>query len=223
MLANRADIYNLGDIIGDTAAVFLLSYLENSLVANPVLSRLAAKSQADVYPLIKLAETGDSTGLTFEANHSPEEINEYVAVLQKLLRIRDVVARVNEEYIRSAAQANEYRTEPPFKLQGSYRNMAKLAEKVRPVMNDDEVRALLATHYDNEAQTLTSGTEANLLKLRELLGWLDETEAARWADIKATFARNLRSSSGGQLQSVLTQLENIAGGLSGIRETLASN
>ncbi|WP_317173500.1 DNA repair ATPase [Hymenobacter montanus] len=220
MLANRADIYNLGDIIGDTAATFLLSYLENSLVANPILSRLAAKSQADVYPLIRLAETGDSTGLTFEANHSPEEINEYVAVLQKLLRIRDVVARVNEEYIRSAAQANEYRTEPPFKLQGSYRNMAKLAEKVRPVMNDDEVRALLTTHYDNEAQTLTSGTEANLLKLRELLGWLQEAEAARWADIKATFTRNLRNSSGGQLQSVLTQLESISGGLSGIREVL---
>ncbi|WP_426060969.1 DNA repair ATPase [Hymenobacter sp. B1770] len=220
MLANRADIYNLGDIIGDTANTFLLSYLENALVANPVLSRLAAKSQADVYPLIKLAETGDSAGLTFEANHSPEEINEYVAVLQKLLRIRDVVARVNEEYIRSAAQANEYRTEPPFKLQGSYRNMAKLAEKVRPIMNDEEVRALLATHYDNEAQTLTSGTEANLLKLRELLGWLQETETIRWADIKATFARNLRTSSGGQLQSVLTQLENIAGGLCGIKAVL---
>jgi MoxR-like ATPase len=222
MLANRADIYNLGDIIGDTASTFLLSYLENSLVANPVLARLAAKSQADVYPLIKLAETGDSASLTFEANHSPEEINEYVAVLQKLLRIRDVVARVNEEYIRSAAQANEYRTEPPFKLQGSYRNMAKLAEKVRPVMNDEEVRALLATHYDNEAQTLTSGTEANLLKLRELLGWLQEPETARWSEIKATFARNLRTSSGGQLQSVLTQLESISGGLSGIREALVS-
>ena len=220
MLANRADIYNLGDIIGDTAATFLLSYLENSLVANPILNRLAAKSQADVYPLIRLAETGDSTGLTFEANHSPEEISEYVAVLQKLLHIRDVVARVNEEYIRSAAQANEYRTEPPFKLQGSYRNMSKLAEKVRPIMNDEEVRALLATHYDNEAQTLTSGTEANLLKLRELLGWLTASETSRWTDIKATFTRNLRTSSGGQLQSVLTQLENISSGLGGIRQVL---
>ena len=220
MLANRADIYNLGDIIGDTAATFLLSYLENSLVANPVLNRLAAKSQADVYPLIRLAETGDSTGLTFEANHSPEEISEYAAVLQKLLHIRDVVARVNEEYIRSAAQANEYRTEPPFKLQGSYRNMSKLAEKVRPIMNDEEVRALLATHYDNEAQTLTSGTEANLLKLRELLGWLTASETSRWTDIKATFTRNLRTSSGGQLQSVLTQLENISSGLGGIRQVL---
>jgi hypothetical protein len=220
MLANRADIYNLGDIIGDTRPAFLLSYLENALVANPVLSRLAAKSQADVYPLLRLAETGDSAGLTFEATHTPEEINEYVAVLQKLLRIRDVVARVNEEYIRSAAQANDYRTEPPFKLQGSYRNMSKLAEKVRPIMNDTEIQALLETHYTSEAQTLTSGTEANLFKLHELLGWLTLAETTRWEDIKATFRRNLRTSSGGQLLQVLTQLENISGGIGGIREVL---
>ncbi|MFD1874185.1 DNA repair ATPase [Hymenobacter bucti] len=220
MLANRADIYNLGDIIGDTRPAFLLSYIENALVANPTLARLAAKSQADVYPLLRLAETSDSTGLTFEATHSPQEIAEYVAVLQKLLRLRDVVARVNEEYIRSAAQAHDYRTEPPFKLQGSYRNMSKLAEKVSPIQNDAEIDALLATHYTSEAQTLTSGTEANLLKLRELLGWLTPAEATRWADIKATFARNLRTSSGGQLLQVLTQLEHIAGGIGGIREAL---
>ena len=220
MLANRADIYNLGDIIGDTRPAFLLSYLENALVANPTLARLAAKSQADVYPLLRLAETGDSTGLSFEASHSPEEISEYVAVLQKLRRLRDVVFQVNEAYIRSAAQANDYRTEPPFRLQGSYRNMSKLAEKVSPLMNEAEIEALLATHYTSEAQTLTSGTEANLLKLRELLGWLTPEEAARWADIKATFTRNLRTSSGGQLLQVLTQLENISGGIGGIREAL---
>jgi hypothetical protein len=220
MLANRADIYNLGDIIGDTRPAFLLSYIENALVANPTLARLVAKSQADVYPLLRLAETGDSTGLTFEATHSPAEIAEYVAVLQKLLTLRDVVARVNEEYIRSAAQANDYRTEPPFKLQGSYRNMSKLAEKVSPIQNDAEIQALLATHYTSEAQTLTSGTEANLLKLRELLGWQTPAEATRWADIKATFARNLRTSSGGQLLQVLIQLENISGGIGGIREAL---
>jgi MoxR-like ATPase len=214
MLANRADIYNLGDIIGDSAPAFALSYLENALVSNPVLARLAAKSPADLHPLLRLAATDDSTGLSFEASHSPAEIQEYVAAL------RDVVARVNQAYIASAAQAAEYRTEPPFKLQGSYRNMAKLAEKVRPVMNEAEIRTLLETHYLSEAQTLTTGTEANLLKLRELLGWLSPEEAARWADIKATFARNLRQSSGGQLQSVLAQLENIAGGLGGIRQVL---
>jgi hypothetical protein len=220
MLANRADIYNLGDIIGDSAPAFALSYLENALVSNPVLARLAAKSPADLHPLLRLAATDDSTGLSFEASHSPAEIQEYVAVLRHLLSLRDVVARVNQAYIASAAQAAEYRTEPPFKLQGSYRNMAKLAEKVRPVMNEAEIRTLLETHYLSEAQTLTTGTEANLLKLRELLGWLSPEEAARWADIKATFARNLRQSSGGQLQSVLAQLENIAGGLGGIRQVL---
>jgi len=220
MLANRADIYNLGDIIGDSAAVFALSYLENALVSNPVLARLAAKSPADLHPLLRLATTDDSTGLTFEGSHSPAEIQEYVAVLRHLLTLRDVVARVNQAYIASAAQAAEYRTEPPFKLQGSYRNMAKLAEKVRPVMNNAEIRTLLETHYLSEAQTLTTGTEANLLKLRELLGWLNPEETARWADIKATFARNLRQSSGGQLQSVLTQLESIAGGLGSIRQVL---
>lgn len=160
---------------------------------------------------------GDSTGLTLEATHTPEEINEYVAVLQKLLTLRSEVARVNEEYIRSAAQANDYRTEPPFKLQGSYRNMSKLAEKVLPILNEAEIQALLATHYTSEAQTLTSGTEANLLKLREILGWLTPAEATRWEDIKATFRRNLRTSSGGQLLQVLTQLEHISGG---IREAL---
>lgn len=192
-------------------------------MANPTPARLAAKSQADGYPLLRSAKTGDSTGLRFEASHSPEETREYGAVLRHLLRLRDVVARVNEAYIRSAAQAHDYRTEPPFRLQGSYRNTSKLAEKVRPILNDAEIEALLATHYTSEAQTLTSGTEANLLKLRELLAWLTPAEAARWADSKATFARNLRTSSGGQLLQVLTQLADISGGIGGIREALGSS
>ena len=48
-------------------------------------------------------------------------------------------------YIASAAQEDAYRTEPPFKLQGSYRNMNKLAEKVAPVMNDDELERCSTT------------------------------------------------------------------------------
>ncbi|MGB0983413.1 MAG: DNA repair ATPase, partial [Saprospiraceae bacterium] len=57
MLANRADIYNLGDIIGDTREVFELSYIENSLTSNTVLQKLASKSMKDVYSIIKYAET----------------------------------------------------------------------------------------------------------------------------------------------------------------------
>src|SRR5690606_14080937 len=65
MLANRADIYNLGDIIGDKAEVFKLSYIENSLTSNPVLSKLVAKSARDIYSFVKFAQTGDKTGLEF--------------------------------------------------------------------------------------------------------------------------------------------------------------
>ncbi|UOR06363.1 DNA repair ATPase [Hymenobacter aerilatus] len=221
MLANRADIYNLGDILSTgSEEAFRLSYLENALTSNAALGRLATQSPQDVPALIRLAETGQQDGLSLEGNHSPEELNEYVAVLQKLLRLRDVVARVNAAYIASAAQADAYRTEPPFKLQGSYRNMNKLAEKVRPVMNDQEITDLLAAHYESEAQTLTSATEANLLKLRELLGWLTPAEEARWQEIKATFRDNLRNSGAGQLLQMLDKLESIAGGLSGIREVL---
>ena len=51
------------------------------------------------------------------------------SVMQKLMRVRDVVLTVNDQYIRSAAQADAYRTEPAFKLQGSYRDMNKIAER----------------------------------------------------------------------------------------------
>ncbi|NVO30364.1 DNA repair ATPase [Hymenobacter lapidiphilus] len=221
MLANRADIYNLGDILtAGSEAAFRLSYLENALTSHPTLARLATQSPQDVPALLRLTETGSAEGLTFEGNHSPEELNEYVAVLGQLLRLRDVVAKVNTAYIASAAQADAYRTEPPFKLQGSYRNMNKLAEKVRPIMNDQEVTDLLAAHYASEAQTLTSATESNLLKLRELLGWLTPAEAARWQEIKTTFQANIRNSGAGQLLQLLEKLEGITGGLSGIRQAL---
>ncbi len=223
MLANRADIYNLGDIIGNTEDVFKLSYLENALTSNNVLANLASKSQQDVYALLKLTETGSQEGLTFEGNHSPEELNEYSLVLKKLLRIRDIILQVNLEYIRSAAQAEEYRTEPPFKLQGSYRNMNKLTEKVMPIMNDEELQTLILSHYESEAQTLTSGAEANMLKFKALNGMLSEVESQRWEDIKVTYVKNLTRKGFGdnnQVGQVLEQMENISGGLAGIKEVL---
>ncbi len=39
MLANRADTYNLGDILGGHEAAFKDSYIENCLTSNPVLSQ----------------------------------------------------------------------------------------------------------------------------------------------------------------------------------------
>ncbi len=190
MLANRADTYNLGDVVGAHADVFNSSYLENAAGSNPTLARLASRSQKDILAVIKIAETDSTEGVDFESNLSPVEQTEFIGVMKKLLRARDVVLKVNEEYIRSAAQSDAFRTEPAFKLQGSYRNMGRLAEKISPVMNDAELESLLQSYYRNEAQTLTTGTEANLLKFKELTGTITPEESARWEDIKKTFRKN---------------------------------
>ena len=65
--------------------------------------------------------------------------------------------------------------------------MNKLAERIVPVMNDAELDAVIDDHYAGEAQTLTSGAEANLLKLAELRGTLTAERAERWAEVKAGY------------------------------------
>ena len=223
MLANRADIYNLGEIIGDTQDVFEMSYLENCLTSNPVLNKLAARSQKDVYGVIRIAAQNSREGVELEGNYSLEEINEMVSAMKKLMRVRDIVLRVNREYIRSAAQADAYRTEPPFLLQGSYRNMNRIAEKVLPIMNDQELQTLIVSNYENDAQTLTTNAESNLLKFKELMGMLTPDEAQRWASIKRTFQQNVKMhgvAADDQVGQVIVQLRDFGDGLHAIRESL---
>ncbi|MGE9295891.1 MAG: AAA family ATPase, partial [Puniceicoccales bacterium] len=190
MLANRADTYNLGDIIGGHRGAFEDSYLENSLTSNAALRPLSNRSRKDVYAVIKIARTGIREGVDFEGSYSGEEVEEMVGVMKKMMRVRDTILRVNLEYIKSAAQADEFRTEPPFKLQGSYRNMNRIAEKLLPIMSDEEVESLIDDHYENEAQTLTQGAEANLLKFRQLEGKITPSETERWEEIKKRFVKN---------------------------------
>ncbi len=219
MLANRADIYNLGDVLGGMEEAFKLSYIENSLTSNPVLAPLATRDMADVYLLADKAAGKDISANALSHTYSAAEINEIVGVLQRLMTVRDVVYRVNQHYIASAAQADKYRTEPPFRLQGSYRNMNKLAEKISPVMNPAELQQLISDHYLGEAQLLTTGAEENLLKLGELRGTLTSAEAARWQQIKADFLRN--KAMGGDDADVggrmVAQLADIAGNLQALR------
>ena len=223
MLANRADTYNLGDVVGDSQDAFELSYLENALTSNQTLNQLNARSQQDVYAIIKMAEHDSPDGIELEGNYSVEELNEFVSVMKKLMRLRDVVLRVNDQYIRSAAQADAYRTEPPFKLQGSYRDMNKMAERVVPIMNDNELQSVVHAHYENAAQTLTSDAEANLLKLKEMLNVINETEAARWESIKKTFQRNtlLGGAEDDKLGQVILQMSSFTEGLNDIKEAVS--
>jgi hypothetical protein len=271
MLANRADTYNLGDIIGGNAEWFKASYLENAVTSNAVLAPLANKSQKDIRAFIRMAETGargnvisgvrPSPGaetnepmmasggsiagrhseaaapeagrtpldqsprgdVAFEGNYAAQEVEEILAVMKHLVTIREIVLRVNQEYIHSAAQADEFRAEPPFRLQGSYRNMNRLAEKVVPIMNEQEVRGLVMDHYRGESQTLTTGAEANLLKFKEMVGALSDGERARWTEIKQTFKRNqvTRGADGHDpMGRVVAQLSAFQQGVEGIQGAL---
>ena len=189
MLANRADIHNLGDVLAGREALFALSYIENSLTANPVLLPLASREPKDVQLLVRLAEGQEVASSEFSHGYSGVELEELKALLQRLFRARDLLLKVNQAYIESAAQHDAYRTEPPFKLQGSYRNMTKLAARITPLMRDDEIDALLRDHYRGEAQTLTTGAEENLLRLAQLLGTPTPEEAERWQAICGEFVR----------------------------------
>jgi hypothetical protein len=190
MLANRADVYNLGDMLRENEEAFKLSYIENSLTSNPVLSKLTNRNPSDLYGLIQMADGQDRESVNLEGNYSADELNEYLQVLEKLNKVRDIVLRVNMEYIHSAAQADVYRTEPPFKLQGSYRNMNKIAERVVSVMNEEELLKQVVGSYENDCQTLTSGAESNMLKWKEINQCLTTEEAARYAEIKQVFNKN---------------------------------
>ncbi len=190
MLANRSDVYNLGDVIGNSGHLFRLSLIENAVQENRYLQQIANRSFEDLYKLITYIETQSDMLPELEGNHSSQEVDDAIAVLKNIMWIRDVVIRVNQQYIASAAMKDAYRTEPAFKLQGSYRNMNKMVGKIVPLMNLDEVKTLILSHYEGEAQTLTSDAEANLLKLKELAGLITEDESARWAQIQTIFRQN---------------------------------
>jgi hypothetical protein len=191
MLANRADTYNLGDVVAGDEALFASSYLENAVAANPVVASLAGDHH-DLEVLVAAAREGRIDAGRLRRRATGAELGEQVAVLGHLLRIQEVVLAVNRRYIASAATDDRYRTEPPFLLQGSYRNMVRLASKVVPAMTAGEVDGLIDDHYRAESQALTGAAEANLLMLDQLRGRLGGERAERWQEIRAAFAREQR-------------------------------
>src|SRR5690606_38901841 len=179
MLANRADTYNLGDILSGREDLFALSYIENAITSTPILAPLATRDSADLYRIVEMAQGKEIPTTDLSHGYSAVELAEMKAVLERMFAVQQVLLRVNLEYIRSASMDDKFRTEPRFQLQGSYRNMNKLTEKIVPAMNEQEISALVADHYVGESQTLTSGAEANLLKFAELRGTLIGETAER--------------------------------------------
>lgn len=220
MLANRADIYNLGDILGGMDEQFSLSYIENALTSNPILAPLAVREMDDVYKLINMAKGVQLANTDLSHQYSGAEINEITQIFKKMLLIQEVVLKINQQYIASAAQDDKFRNEPVFKLQGSYRNMNKMTEKISSVMNHDELMQMIADHYLGEAQLLTTGAEDNLLKLAELRGNMSEKQSQRWQQIKKDFLRNkaMGGDSGEVGGKVVAQLTDLVDGLENLAQ-----
>lgn len=221
MLANRADVYNLGDMMSENEKAFKLSYIENSMTSNPILSKLTNTSAKDLYGFVEMAEGASRETVNLEGTYSMDEINEYIRVIEKLSKVRDIVLKINMEYIRSAAQADEYRKEPPFKLQGSYRNMNKIAEKVVPIMNDEELFQRILLSYENDSQTLTKDAEANMLKWKEITGCSSEEEKDRYEEIKKLFIQNRLISGEDQMGKAVQVLNQLTENLDKIAEILS--
>ncbi|HUF99890.1 MAG TPA: DNA repair ATPase [Ilumatobacter sp.] len=188
MLVNRADVHNLGDVSASHADSFAASYLDNSVTANPALAPHAARLLDDLDDIRRMAAGSlavDSANLTH--NWDASDLDASVRTVRQLGRARDALLAVNSAYIASASTTDEDRPTPAFLLQGSYRNMARIAARVVPVMTDTELDTLLDEHYAAEAQTLTDRSEENLLAYKHLVGRASEAEQARWAELVAAY------------------------------------
>jgi len=207
MLANRADTYNLGDVLNGRERLFADSYLENTLSANPLTAPLVERGRAAIDRALKAALDPDAP--------LPEGLpraSEAIAVLKRAVQARDVLMRVNSAYVESAAQDDAYRSEPAFKLQGSYRNMIKLMAQLNPLQSAAELDALIRDHYRGEAQTLAARAEENLLRLAHLIGDPSAEEQARWAQIVQDFRR--MQAQGGKDADGSTRIAQVLGGIS---------
>ncbi len=198
MLANRADVYNLGQVLAGREDLFALSYLENALTANPVLNPLAGRDPKDVPLLVAMARGEEIPPDRLSHTYAGAELQDVLAVFRHLTAAQKVLLAVNRQYIDSAAQQENFRTEPPFLLQGSYRNMSKIAARVVPVMTAAELENLLDDHYLGEAQTLTTGAEHNLLKLAQLRGRATPEQQQRWEQIVKEYRRHKLMGGGGE-------------------------
>jgi hypothetical protein len=101
--------------------------------------------------------------------------------------------------------------------------MNRMAEKILAIMNEDELKTLIMSYYENESQTLTTSAEANLLKFKDLTGWLEDSENTRWQKIVTVFQKAQKMKGFGanaQMGALLDKVELLTKGIFGIRDNL---
>jgi len=184
MLANRADVHNLGDVAANAADAFAQSYVENACGVNDVLAPVISRGRQDLEVLLRAAGGAQIRSDDLVHRYSANELQEAIKTLGHVARARDALLRVNAAYIASATVSDNLRGEPAFLLQGSYRNMARIAQRIVPAMTPEEVDVLLADHYRAESQTLAADAAWNLTKLAEILGTASPADTARLDEMR---------------------------------------
>ena len=185
MLANRADVHNLGDVAAGAAEAFAQSYIENACGVNDVLAPVISRGREDLQVLLRAAGGAQIQSDDLAHRYSATELQQVIATLGHVARARDALLRVNAAYIASATVDDNLRGEPAFLLQGSYRNMARIAQRIVPAMTPAEIDTLLAEHYRAESQTLAADAAWNLAKLGEVLGTASPDQAAGLDELRA--------------------------------------
>src|ERR1051325_4567576 len=109
MLANRADVWNLGDVLSGKDELFALSYIENALTSNAVLAPLSTRDRGDVDLLVRMARGEEVRADRLAHPSTSVELEQVLGVLRKLLRVQEVVLANNQTYIASAAQSDASR------------------------------------------------------------------------------------------------------------------
>ena len=217
MLANRADVHNLGDVASSAASAFAQSYVENACGVNEVLAPVLSRGRRDLEVLLRAATGGSVRSDELQHRYSANELQAVIATMAHLLRVRDVLLKVNAAYIASATVDDNLRGEPAFLLQGSYRNMARIAQRVLPAMTAEEVDLLVTDHYRAESQTLAAAAGWNLLKLRAVMGAATDADLQQLDELRERWRQS--DAAGDPLAVMANALNSIAGAMAPLRDT----
>lgn len=207
MLANRADVHNLGDVASGAGDAFAQSYIENSCGVNEVVAPLLTADRGDLTTLLRVADGEPVRSDALSRSYPAGELTAITKTLGHMVRIRDVLLKVNAAYIASASVDDHLRGEPAFLLQGSYRNMARIAQRVVPAMTAEEVDTLVADHYRAESQTLAAASAWNLAKLAEVTGSAGPAELAEIDQMRLRWGE--ANIAGDPLAAIASALRNI--------------
>lgn len=187
-LSNRATLINLGDVADKHAADFAMSYLEVAAAANTTLEVVSTLRDLETFATaLELGRPVSTLEADLNGRYAAVELTRIEVVLRHCMAVRDVLMAVNRSCLHSATLEDMYRVEPPFELQGSYRDMVEICRSIEADWTEEMRRDAILRHYEGQAGLLGPRGEYNLLMVKTFLGHVSEAERERQAHIRYVF------------------------------------